>query len=255
MTEDITPALIESVNEAFREYYTADPMIMELSEKGKAATYNDAYKYAERVGTARVKAFEDQVSAEVLPDGKMYYNIASRLADETLIPDQEMVVEYSALVQNNVNKKAKINLKAQKADINQDNVDSIVNKLCASESYEDVSWILGEAVKTLYLGEVDATIEKNAEFQSDAGLQPIITREAEAKCCPWCLDMAGQYTYPDIPSGVFGRHDNCRCTLDYGVKRLSAYMKGGRAHSFRDPDKVNERKRLSESITSRIRHK
>ena len=52
--------------------------LQELLSTGKA-TYHEADKYAVEVGQALAKAFHDNVTADVLPDGRMYYNIASRV--------------------------------------------------------------------------------------------------------------------------------------------------------------------------------
>ena len=252
--KDLAPEIIENVNRVFKEAFNDDPRIAKLLKKGKETSYADAYKYAEQVGAIRAKSFK-QLSSSTLPDGKMYYNIAERLIDETLVPDQKMISDYAATAQTNVNRNSNIHLKGVKPDVDQDNIDSIINKLCSSDDFDAVAWILDEPIKTFALAVVDDTIKKNAEFQTEAGLRTTITRTAESKCCPWCLDLAGTYTYPDVPKDVFARHDNCRCTLDYGVKRLAAYMHNGKAHSFRDPDAVDKRRTYAEEKTRQIRRR
>ena len=262
MKEDITPALIENVNKAFEENYNNNQRIARLLERGEKANYTDAYRYAEQVGTARAKAFKSQISSEVLPDGKMYFNIADRLMNETLSADHAMISEYAQNVQANVNKKSNLNLKAQKAELDEDRIEGFVNRLSSEDDYDSVSWILDEPVKTFARSVVDDTVKKNAEFQDRAGITATIIRTAEFKCCPWCADLAGDYTYP-APGEVFQRHDNCRCTLDYEGKRLQAYavlddssVWGVRdTHTFRDLDKVEERKMFVETKMSQIRRK
>ena len=137
-----------------------------------------------------------------------------------------------------------------------------MNRLSSEDDYDSVSWILDEPVKTFARSVVDDTVKKNAEFQDRAGITATIIRTAEFKCCPWCADLAGDYTYP-APGEVFQRHDNCRCTLDYEGKRLQAYavlddssIWGVRdTHTFRDLDKVEERKMFVETKMSQIRRK
>lgn len=255
MTEDITPALIKSVNKAFEENYNSSPIINKLLQKGENITYKDAYRYAEQVGTARAMAFTEQISSDVLPDGRMYYNIASRLMEDTLTSDQQMIAEYAATAQKNVNKKSNLNIKAQQADLDQDKIEGFVNRLSTEEDFDSVSWILQEPVKTFARSVVDDTVKKNAEFQSKAGVTAVVVRVAAFNCCPWCLDLAGEYTYPKVSGEVFQRHDNCRCSLDYEGKRLSAYESGGKSHTFRDLDKIEERKMLSQTKLSQIRRK
>ena len=255
MKEDITPSLIERVNKAFEENYNRDPIIAKLLDKGEKATYKDAYRYAEQVGNARALAFTEQISSDVLPDGRMYYNIASRLMEDTLPSDQQKIAEYAASVQKNVNQKNNLNIKAQQADLDQDRIEGFINRLSTEEDFDTVVWILQEPVKTFARSVVDDTVKKNAEFQNRAGIKGVVVRTAAFNCCPWCADLAGEYTYPRVSGEVFQRHDNCRCSLDYEGKRLSAYEHNGKSHTFRDLDKIEKRKQLSQAKLSQIRRK
>ena len=244
MKEDITPSLIESVNKSFEANYNSSPQIEKLLKK-ETKTYKDAYRYAEQVGQARALSYMD-ISSEVLPDGKMYYNIASRLMEDTLGADQQMIAEYAASAQETANKKSGINLKAQKADLNQDRIDGFVNRLSSEETFDDVAWILNEPVKTFARSVVDDTVKKNAEFQNRAGVKATVVRTSAPKCCEWCSNLAGTYTYPRVAGEVFARHDSCRCTLDYEGRRLSAYTsKAGRTNTFRD---LGEQEKIEKRI-------
>lgn len=239
MEKDVAPGIIEKVNRDFESKIDSSA-IHALEEKAAngAATYEDAYKYAEKIGEARSKALQTHVTTETLPEGKIYYNIADRLMNDSLSTDHEMVAEYAAKAQQAINEKAGIKLKAQKAELEQDRIDSFINGLCGSEGnlIEDVLWKLGEPVVTHARTVVDSTIKKNAEFQHKAGLKATITRKAAPRCCDWCTDLEGDYTYPNVPREVFQRHDHCKCTVDYEGKKLKVYESGGKAHSFQAPD-------------------
>lgn len=257
--DDIAPKLIENVNKDFADNLAADKNATALSEKLAAgqARYEDAYKYAESVGNARAKAFEDQISPEVLPEGKMHYNIASRLMTDSLTTDHEMIADYAAGVQKAYNEEAGINLKALKADVNEDRIDGFVERLSSEDVFDDVSWILQEPVVTHARSVVDDTIKKNAEFQGRAGIKATVIRNADPKCCKWCSDLAGDYVYPSVPREVFQRHDHCRCTVDYKGRRLSAYNSGGNrgSHTFRDMgenEKINNRKQVAQQKQTSI---
>lgn len=238
MDKDIAPELIEKVNKDFERNISQDKSVNALNEKLAAgqAKYEDAYKYAESVGNARAKAFKDQISSEVLPEGKMHYNIGSRLMTDSLTTDHNMVAEYAAGVQKSYNEKAGISLKALKADVDEDRIDGFVQRLASEEVFDDVAWIMQEPVVTHSRSVVDDTIKKNAEFQHKAGLTAKVTRKAAPRCCDWCTDLEGDYTYPNVPREVFQRHDNCKCTVDYDGKRLKAHDSGRNDHTFRDPD-------------------
>lgn len=236
MDKDIAPKLIENVNKDFEANIAKDKRTAALNKKLAAgmAKYEDAYDYAESVGKARVKAFDAQVTSEILPDGKMYYNIASRLLEDSLTTDHDMITDYAAGVQKSYNEKSGIGLNAIKADVDKDRIKGFVEGVCNADNYDDVKWKLKEPIITHARSVVDDTIKKNAQFQHKAGIKATVVRDAKADCCKWCTDLAGDYTYPKVPGEVFARHDNCRCTLDYNGRRLTAYESGGKAHTFRD---------------------
>lgn len=245
--DDIAPKLIENVNRDFEKNLAEDKAAAELNEKLAAgqAKYEDAYNYAESVGNARARAFGDQISSDVLPEGKMHYNIASRLLDDSLTTDHDMVSEYAAGVQELYNETAEIGLKALKPDVDQDRIKGFIEGICNAEVFDDVAWKLAEPVITHARSVVDDTIKKNAEFQGRAGIKATVTRNADSKCCKWCSDLDGDYVYPAVPREVFQRHDNCRCTVDYKGRKLTAYRSGNVSHTFRDQ---GEQERISERI-------
>ncbi len=248
--KDIAPELIDKVNKDFGANIAKDKRVKALNDKltdGKA-DYKDAYAYAESVGNARARAFGDQISSDVLPDGKMHYNIASRLLDDSLTTDYDMVSEYAARVQEIYNEKAGIGLKALKPDIDQDRIKGFIEGVCNADVFDDVAWKLAEPVITHARSVVDDTIKKNAEFQGKAGIKATVIRNADSKCCEWCAGLDGDYVYPNVPRKVFQRHDNCKCTVDYNGRKLAVYNSGGRSHSFRDQgeqERIDIRKELT----------
>ncbi len=254
MAADIAPELISNVNKEFQNNCLKDLGMRKLTEKvlTGTATYEDAYKYAESVGNARAAAFASEISSEVLPDGKMYYNIASRLLGESLTEDHELVSDFAQQVQQAINENAGIRLKAQTADLDESRIKNFIEGVCNADNYDDVKWKMGSPVVTHARSVVDDTVKKNAKFQSKVGIKVKIVRHADSKCCPWCDDLVGEYTYPGVPSDVFMRHDNCRCSLDYDGRKLTAYDSDGKAHSFRDQEekeKISARKNKADELS------
>ena len=215
--EDITPQLIQQITEEFRRTYAASVRIQELlgKVKQKTATYAEAQQYAIEVSRLIGNAYEKYISSATLPDGKMYYNIASRLIPETLDENHKLVSEYAADVQAALNKKANIGLKVQTAELDKDRVDGLVEMASNADQYDDVSGKLISAFENFSQHIVDETIQRNAEFQYNSGMKPKIYRKAEWKCCEWCQMLAGEYDYPDVPDDLYRRHERCRCTVEY----------------------------------------
>lgn len=216
--EDIVPGLLENIQEDFRKNFSVNEKIKELYKKIQdgSATYQEAYEFAEHTGTILAQSFEKHLNSSILPEGKMYYNIADRILRDTLKENYDLIVNATSQIQKKLNENAGIGIKPIVPGLNQDRIDGLVNKISSAENYDDVAWVFDEPVKTFSLSVVDDSIKKNAEFHSKAGLSPKIIRKSESKCCKWCGNLAGSYTYPDnVPDDVYRRHENCRCTVDY----------------------------------------
>ena len=205
--EDIVPELLEKIRTLFFELLGDD--------QPSAGTYAAAGDYAERVGDALATAFERCLSGDVLPDGRMYWNIADRVVRPLLEEDWQLCTDAAAEVQRALNKAARIGLAPQMPEPDKSRIDGILNTLCDAERYEDKAWVLGDPVRTFSRAAVDETLRRNVEFHAKAGLRPRIVRTAEHGCCEWCTQMAGVYDYPNVPDDVYRRHANCRCSVEY----------------------------------------
>lgn len=215
--EDIAPQLLEALRTRFSEKIAVNPKIRALAKKINAgdATYVDAEDYAYLVGNALSEVFMDNLSSAVLPDGRMYYNIAQRVLQPLLQEDHAIVSEAAAMVQTFLNQKANIGIKAQTVPVDEDRIYGIVNKVSEAESFDTVSWVLDAPVVNFSMNVVDETLRANVNFQGKSNLTPRVIRRAERKCCKWCSDLSGVYDYPFVPEDVYRRHDRCRCTVEY----------------------------------------
>lgn len=214
--DDIAPELLNKTRKSFLDNIKNDDTASSILKKIKdgSATYTDASKYADKVGNALVDAINGNISSDVLPDGKMYWNISDRVIRPLLELDHGNVADATALVQQSINDSVGIGLKAQSAELNQDRVSGILNKLTL-DTYDNVKWMIGEPIINFSMSIVDDTVRANYEFLGRAGIESKIIRTTAAKCCKWCHDLAGTYTYPNTPKDVFRRHDYCRCRVDY----------------------------------------
>ena len=180
--DDITPALLAAVKEAFDGALQDNKQAKELLEAIMAgsAVYPDAAAYAEEVGQALADAFAAALSSETLPEGRMYWNIADRVVRPMLEEDHQLVSSAAVKVQQALNQRAGLGLQAQAAALDNDRVEGILNKITAAERYDDVAWVLNEPVKTFSRAVVDETLRRNVDFQGKAGLRPRVIRRAEA---------------------------------------------------------------------------
>lgn len=179
------------------------------------AAYADAYEYALEVGAALSDTFGEELSSDVLPDGKMYFNIANRVVRDPLTRAYRLIADECEGVQKKLNTAAGIGLKAQRPDYPENRIKGFIDRLSSEPDYDKVSWMLKEPVKTFSESIVDDSVKKNAEMHYNAGLSPQIIRTAAAGCCEWCTAVEGKYRYPDVPKDIYRRHKFCRCQVEY----------------------------------------
>ena len=219
--DDIAPALIDQVNKAFKKEYETSPKIKRLLDRinSPTATYQDANEYAEEVGDILKRAFEKYVSSDALPDGKMYYNIADRLLRDTLGNNYELIADATDIVQDALNAAANIGLRSVRPELDEERLKNLIDRIANEEYYDDIRKMIEEALVNYSQSIVDDAVKANADRQYKAGLRPKIVRKAEAKACPWCRALEGEYDYETIIedgiNDVFHRHDACRCTTYY----------------------------------------
>lgn len=217
MIKDVTPELLERIRNDFKIKFEENEKIKELYELMASgnATYKEVNEFAIETGRILTIVFANDLSSNVLPDGKMYFNIANRIIPDTLKKNYELVTDAGVQVQKSLNEKAGIGIRAIKPEINKDRIVGLVNKVSSADLYDSVAWVLAEPVVNFTQSIVDDMIKVNAEFQYDAGMSPEIVRSAENKCCEWCKTLVGSYNYPDVPKDIYRRHDYCRCKVDY----------------------------------------
>ena len=217
MENDVLPGILQEVQERFERDFGKSDIVRNAfaALKAKKATYKTANEFAIEIGEILSKALGASLSADKLPDGKMYYNIAQRLLTDVLGRNHELVSGYASDVQKNLNNEAKIGLKVQVPELNLDRIAGIVNRFSSEENFEDVSWLLGEPIVNFTQSIIDDSIQKNAEFHAEVGLSPKIVRTTVGNCCKWCQKLAGSYVYPNVSHDVYRRHQNCRCTVNY----------------------------------------
>lgn len=252
--EDVAPGLLKQIQEEYRRRIQESKVLAEYEQARKAekADYAGAARAARELGEILAAVYQNQLSSEVLPDGKMYYNIALRVLDPTMKENYEHVADCAEAAQEILNKNAGLGLKAVRPAVNQDAIDGIVNRVSSEEQFDAVKWILDAPVKTFAQKIVDESVRANAEFHHKAGLKPKIIRKSSGHCCAWCSRMAGTYSYPDVPKDVYRRHDNCNCTVEYdpgGTKRQDVWSKQWKYGQ--NPVKIEQRKRLSEQAVRR----
>ena len=128
--KDIAPELLERIRADFRALLG--------DAKPAADTYAAAADYAELVGSALAEAFRRNLTADALPDGRLYWNIADRVVRPLLEEEHLLVADASAAVQQALNQQANLGIAPQRAVLPTDAVDDLLNKVSTAEQFADV---------------------------------------------------------------------------------------------------------------------
>lgn len=220
MAKDIVPSLMMKIRNDFNRDMKSSPAIQNLIKaiNSGTATHVQSQQYATEVGRILANVFKRTVTADALPDGRMYYNIAERILNSTLYRNHNLVAGAAAYVQETLNKKAGIGLKALRPAFNKSRVAGLVERLSTEEDFANVAWLLDDPIVNFSQAIVDETVRINAEFHNDAGLSPTITRTIVSETCNWCESLVGTYSYEEVKETghpVFRRHRNCDCLVVY----------------------------------------
>ncbi len=235
MAKDIAPELIETIKAEFQRKIAGSSKIkaLEMKIRNKTASYRDAQEYAVKVSELMSEVLLSNLSADMLPDGKMYYNIAQRVMQESLGQNGTYgeISRYCFDVQEILNQDAAIGIKAVTPELNQDRIDGIVDIVSGKDDFDKIKYMLKEPLVNFGQSIVDEAVRSNADFQFKAGLSPKIVRISTGHCCEWCDKLTGTYEYSNVRktgSDIWKRHKNCKCLVEYhpgNGKKQNAHTK------------------------------
>ena len=226
---DIAPELYDKIKEIFDQKYAqaqmfGSPLASVFDEiKAGTATLQTADLYAVEVGSMMADSMKEVLKLDELPGGRLYRNIAQKTIGEGLKDTYGLVSNISATIQEEINGRNNIGLKAVKPKLETDRVDKIVNRAVNAKTQTALDNNLTDTVPTFVRQVADDTQKANARLHNKAGLAGKVEREYDGvglhdgeDACQWCLDRAGTWTYDKaLANGVFERHEGCGCIITY----------------------------------------
>lgn len=224
MAADVVPVLNERIQTSFKSNVMRDRRIAQISKRIRdgTATFLDGHDYAERLGENLSRALVTNLTAETLPDGTLYYNIAKRTVTPALRENYDLTNEVAADIQKILDDKNQIGLKAVKANFPDERIQGLIDKMTSDgiTLEQAIIWLI-EPVINNSEAFFDDFIDANARFRNNVGLKATITRKVAGNCCDWCAAMAGTYDYDKAPDDIYRRHEYCRCTVTYQSEKTS----------------------------------
>lgn len=192
-------------------------------------TYGDAQKYAEGLG----QLLADALGADF--DGVDEAELASvlRVVMKKAYGD---ATTAAANVQQQMTRKQGLRIGTLVPEFEPERADKVAEALAGKIVDQG---LVDNLMKQHTLGGVDDTIRKNAEANSEMGLETHIVREYSdvglragtkySEDCQWCLERCGEWdNVADAQAaGAFERHPGCLCVIDYQVGRTHTTSSGG----------------------------
>lgn len=223
--EDVAPELYDDIQMRYARKLRDDNKLISLAKKIKQGqgTQVDLDEITERLGRHASSAMREVLTANNLPDGKMYWNIAEKTVKPSLERVYDEVNHYASMSQRTADVKHGVNLAIQAGNDPDFHIRKVMEYAVNSVSETELDNALNEPVKTAARKFLDDFKKRNTEIRAKAGVPQVVVREydgvglSKGRTCTWCLQRAGVWDYADAKAnGVFERHDGCGCTIDVG---------------------------------------
>jgi hypothetical protein len=220
--EDIVPSLLEKIEKDFRAKVEADNEMSRLFAKfyDGDGTLHDVSLYARRLGDLLSMTLQENLTEDVLPDGKMYYNIADRILNPMMRQNFNLTMEQALIIQKMIDAKSGIGLEPISADFPESRVKQIIDSLTEDTEFEVIKARMGEPVANCSHSFADDFIKANALYREKAGMRTYLKRTLVGGACPYCVRLAGTFDYNNAPDDIYKRHDSCRCTVTFYSEKV-----------------------------------
>lgn len=195
----------------------ADALFNQIAS-GKA-TYQTVSEYSVRVGNILADIFRQNAPLDDISEWDL-----EDLIPKSLGMNHRLVSKCCEMVQDQMNKDAKLGIRYQEPVFNSDRAYGLVGELKNAESFSDVEARFYDQVTNFTQNIVDEAIQANARVLNNAGVKAYVIRHAEYKACEWCKDLEGSYDYWEVRNtgnDVWRRHEGCRCTIDFRCEKNS----------------------------------
>lgn len=212
------------IKKEFIDTISSDKTCQELYKKIKSgdASYKTGGQLAVRIGENLGKVLKKHAPLTNIDEWDL-----DDLLPKSLGLDHSMVATACKQIQESMNKKAGLGVKAKEPKFDWDRVNGMISELKDHpDTFGDIEKSFWDQLTNFSQNIVDESIRENAQLMARAGIKTQVIRQAEFKACPWCRDIAGVYDYAEVKetgNDVWRRHENCRCTISFVTERNSSF--------------------------------
>lgn len=245
----INAETLSDIDNSFNNAVKTNKKIKRLYKRIRdgTATFTDAGDFAKEIGTVLSAAFKEHISVEILPDGRLTWEIGNEIVRPEILKGYDYTAGYFNDVQSAMFKKKKLNIKGVSPDVSEDRIDGILTKLY-SDTYDKTGWILEDAgyLQNYFESVVDTGMKNNAGLLAQSGIRSTLTREVDGGACAWCMNLAGTYEYGEEPDDFYRRHRDCHCRVVYEIPEGFRQDSWGKNWFADNPDWQLEKKKRIE---------
>lgn len=239
----------EDIKNDFDKAIRSNPRINAILRK-PSPTYKDANNYSIIVGDTMGKIVAKKKN---FPDG-ISYDDAFKTLDPALNYSYDLSKDMAVKAQKNVNRKAGLNLNPAIPKPKPGLIAGLAKEISDRGGIDGFEVKFADQIGRFIMNGVDDTVSVNAYESQALGLAPKVVREAEPECCEWCANLEGEYTPNEAEAlGVYRRHDNCRCTVEYVIGNVSETVHTGKEGKIKWRKDENGRSRRIEDDQRRQR--
>ena len=217
-----------------------DQRLGQIRRSIQAGDYSRAAEYGARCGEILSSVLRSNMDEEAFQEFSV--EDLGRLMMPVIQREFEYVSNAVTASQRAQNEETGIGIQPLRSELNASEYYNIFGKMKSYGSFRNASYLLDEPIALNSLETVDDAIRQNAEFQSAAGLKVKMIRTAEAGCCEFCDERAGEYEFPNVPDTAWERHNNCRCEIriETEKKEYSTHQKSKQAQIPSNADEMGK---------------
>ena len=210
----------EDVKQEFIDAVNSDKTCQELYKKIRSgdASYKTGGQLAVRIGENLGKVLKKHAPLTNIDEWDL-----DDLIPRSLGLDHSMISTACKQIQENMNKKSGLGIKAKTPKFDYDRVQGLIDELKDHpDTFGDIEKGFYDQLVNFSQNIVDESIRENAQLMARAGIRTLVIREPDFKACEWCRDVAGTYDYAEVKdtgNDVWRRHENCRCTISFVTER------------------------------------
>lgn len=232
----------DEIRKAFENALRLNPRVQSIM-RNPSPTYREANRYSIIVGDTMGKIV---ATKKYFPDGISYEDAFDTL-EPALTHSYNLSKDMAIKAQKNINRKAGLNLNPAIPKPKPGLIAGLAKEIADRGGIDGFEAKFADQIGRFTMNGVDDTVSVNAYETQALGLAPKVVREAEPECCEWCADLEGEYTPNEAEAlGVYRRHDNCRCTVEYVIGNVSETVHTGKEGKIKWRKDENGRSRRIE---------